>query len=116
MCGLVMCFLLSSDHVKQVEQDDDRDWNPEQPKQNASTHNDLLRVDEKLLFAGDLANGVLRVTYRTLNPTFGLIGPAFGFGAGIAHSFAGLFLDFASDLFHPSCDTILIHCQFPLMV
>jgi len=111
-----MYFLLSSDDVKQVKQDDDRDWNPEQPKQNAPAHSDLLPVDENLFFADDLANGVLRVTYRTLNPAFGLIGPAFGFGAGIAHSFAGLFLDFAGDLLHPSCDTILIHCQFPLMV
>src|SRR5947209_18604871 len=104
MCGLLMYFLLSSDDVKQVKQDDDRDWNPEQPKQNAPAHSDLLRDDKKLFLAGDLANGVLRVTYRTLNPAFGLIGLAFRFGAGIAQSLAGLFLDFAGNLLHTSCD------------
>ena len=47
---------------------------------------------------------------RTLNPAFGLIGLALGFSAGIAQSFAGLFLDLAGDFLHASCDTILIHC------
>jgi hypothetical protein len=98
--------------VKQVKQNDDRDRNPEQPKQNASTHGDLPH--EKLFLAGDLANGVLCVADRTLNPAFGLIGLAFSFSAGIADSFAGLFLDLAGDLLHASCDTILIHLQIPL--
>jgi hypothetical protein len=98
--------------VKQVKQDDDRDWNPEQPKQNASTHSNLLPDDKKLFLAGDLANGVLCVADRTLNPAFGLLGLAFGFGAGIAQSFAGVFLDFAGGFLHPTCDTILVHCQF----
>jgi hypothetical protein len=102
--------------VKQVKQDDDRDGYPEQPKQNASTQSNLLPDDKKLFLAGDLANGVLCVADRTLNPAFGLIGLAFGFGAGIAQSFAGLFLDFAGDLFHASCDTILVHCQSLCMI
>jgi hypothetical protein len=104
-------FLLSSDDVEQIKQDDDRDWNLEQPKQNASPHINLLPDDKKLFLSGDLASGVLCVAHRTLNPTFGLIGLAFRFGAGVAQSFAGLFLDFAGDLLHTSCDTILIHCE-----
>jgi hypothetical protein len=55
------------------------------------------------------------VADSALNPAFGLIGLAFGFGAGIAQSFAGLLLDFAGDLLHTTCDTILIHCRFPLV-
>jgi hypothetical protein len=51
------------------------------------------------------------VADRTLHPAFGLIGPAFGFGARVAQSFTGLFLDFAGDLLHATCNTILIHCQ-----
>src|SRR6516225_1126245 len=84
-----------SDDVEQVKQDDDWDRNPEQPKQNASTHNGLLADDKKLFLASDLASGVLCVADRTLNPAFGLIGLAFGFSAGIAQSFADLFLDLA---------------------
>jgi hypothetical protein len=34
-----------SDDVKQVKQNDDRDRNPEQPKQNASTHTNILPDD-----------------------------------------------------------------------
>ena len=71
-----------SDDVEQVKKDDDRDRNPEQPKQNASTHNDLL-ADGDLFLAGDLANGIFCVADCTLNPAFGLIGLAFGFGIGV---------------------------------
>jgi hypothetical protein len=116
MCGLVTVFLLSSDDVEQIKQDNDRDWNPEQPKQNASTHSNLLPDYEKLFLACDLANGVLRVADRTLNPALGLISLAFGFGAGIAQGFTSLFLDFAGDLLHTACDTILIHCRSLCMI
>jgi hypothetical protein len=97
--------------VEQIKQDDDRDRNPEQPKQNASTHSDLLADDKKLFLAGDLANGVLRVANSALNPAFGLICLAFGFGAGIAKNFSGLFFQLPSGFLHASCNTILIHCQ-----
>jgi hypothetical protein len=100
-----------SDDVEQVKQNDNRDRNPEQPKQNASTHSDLLANDRKLFLAGDLANGVLCVADSALSPTFGLIGLAFGFGAGIAKNFAGLFFHLPSGFFYASCDTIFIHCQ-----
>jgi hypothetical protein len=116
ICGVVTEFLLSSDDVEQIKQDDNRDWNPEQPKQNASTHSNLLPDDKNLFLAGDLANGVLGMANRTLNPALGLIGLAFGFGAGIAQGFSGLFLDFAGDLLHASCNTILIHCQSLCMI
>src|SRR6516162_8210347 len=69
------------------------------------------RPSYKLFLAGDLANGVLYVAYGALNPAFGLIGLAFGFGAGIAQRLAGLFLDFVGDLLHATCNTILIHCR-----
>jgi hypothetical protein len=105
-----------SDDVEQIKQDDDRDRNPEQPKQNASTHGDLLADDETLFLAGDFANGVLGVADSALNPAFRLIGLAFGFGAGIAQNFAGLFLDFAGDLLHATRDTILIHCQILCLI
>jgi hypothetical protein len=97
--------------VEQVKQNDNRDRNPEQPKQNASSHSDLLADDKKLFLADDLANGVLRVSDSALNPAFGLIGLAFGFGAGIAQNFAGLFFHLPSGFFYASCDTVLIHCQ-----
>jgi len=97
--------------VEQIKQNDDRDGNPEQPKQNASTHS-LLPDDEKLFLAGDLANGVLRVADRTLNPALGLISLAFGFGAGIAQGFTSLFLDFAGE---PSSRR-LRHDPYPLPI
>jgi hypothetical protein len=97
--------------VEQVKQNDNRDRNPEQPKQNASTHSDLLADDKKLFPAGDLANGVLGLADSALNPAFGLIGLAFSFSAGIAKNFAGLFFHLPSGFFYASCDTIFIHCQ-----
>jgi hypothetical protein len=97
--------------VEQVKKDDDRDRNPEQPKQNASAHCDLLADDQKLFLSGDLANGVLRVADSALNPAFGLIGLAFGFGAGITQNFAGLFLHLPGYFLHASSDTILVHCR-----
>jgi hypothetical protein len=51
------------------------------------------------------------VSDSALNPAFGLIGLAFGFGAGIAKNFAGLFFHLPSGFFYASCDTIFIHCQ-----
>jgi hypothetical protein len=100
-----------SDDVEQVKKDDDRDWNPEQPKQNASTHEDLLADDKTLFLAGDLANGVLCMADRALDPSFGLVGLALGFRLSVAQSFAGLLFDLASDFLHASCDTILVHYQ-----
>jgi hypothetical protein len=100
-----------SDDVKQVKQDDDRDRDPEQPEQNASTHNDLL-TSMVLFLARDLANRILCVADSALNPAFGLIGLSLGFGLGITQHFAGLFLDLAGDLLHASSDPILVHCQF----
>jgi hypothetical protein len=97
------------DAVEQIKENNYRDRNPEQPKQNASTHANLL--GDELFLAGDLANSVLRVADSALNPAFGLIRLAFGFGAGIAQNFAGLFLHLPSGFLHASCDTILIHCQ-----
>ena len=52
----------------------------------------------------------------TMNRDIGLTSSQFGFGAGIAHSFAGLFLDFAGDLLHTTRDTILIHRQSLCMI
>jgi hypothetical protein len=69
--------------VEQIKQDDDRDRDPEQPKQNASTHDDLLADGDKLFLADDLSDGVLRVADSAMNPAFGLIGLAFSFGAGV---------------------------------
>jgi hypothetical protein len=110
-----------SDDAEEKKQDDDRDRDPEQPKQNASPHRDLLADDQTiglfaggLFLAGNLANGILHVTDGTLRPTFGLIGFSFGLGLGIAQSFAGLFLDFAGRFFHASCNTILVHGKIPL--
>src|ERR1700760_4379709 len=101
----------SSDYMEQIKQNDDRDRNPEQPKQNTSTHSKLLPNDQKLFLAGDLTNGIFSAADRALNPPLGLIGLAFGFRAGVAQNFAGLFFDLAGDLFHASCDTILVHCH-----
>jgi len=98
--------------VEQVKQNDNRDRNPEQPKQNASTHSDLLANDRKLFLAGDLANGVLCVADSALNPAFGLIGLAFSFGAGIAQNFTGLFFHLPSGFFL----RLLRHDLYPLPI
>src|SRR5579862_2695947 len=103
-----------SDDVEQVEQNNNRDRDPDRPEQNGS-HGGLRSCAVRALFlADDFARRILGLADRAADVPLGVLGPAFRLHVAIAGELAGLFLDRAGRLLDAADDALLVHRNPPV--